>query len=192
MFKQLFKKNILILDLSKRSTGYVHLLDNEPFIGSIVFKKKVEDRDLYKDFYRIIKDLILMYNIDFVFIEDYAYSRAAGRQLYSAEVRGIVKLAVYDSIYKDLISIPISTWKAMIDNKDLLSQKKNKKTYIKHAGMYYNQNFLNADEVDAYLMYRALCLIADGKTKTDASKKIREQLIKNGVIYGSSKEADSE
>jgi Holliday junction resolvasome RuvABC endonuclease subunit len=84
---------ILALDLSLRQTGYA-IIDNNKIIKSSIIKSPVNLRGVQRLDFLLVKVTELLENIEFVVIEDYAYS-AYGSMTNLAELCGIVKYFLY-------------------------------------------------------------------------------------------------
>jgi len=84
---------ILALDLSLRQTGYA-IIDNDKIIKSSVIKSPVNLRGVQRLDFLLKQITELLDDIEFVAIEDYAYS-AYGSMTNLAELSGIVKYYLY-------------------------------------------------------------------------------------------------
>lgn len=84
---------ILALDLSLRQTGYA-IIDNDKIIKSSIIKSPVNSRGIFRLDFILKKIIELLDNIEFVVIEDYAYS-AYGSLTNLAELCGVVKYYLY-------------------------------------------------------------------------------------------------
>lgn len=84
---------ILALDLSLRQTGFA-IIDNDKIIKSSVIKSPINLRGTPRLDFILKKIIEFLDNIEFVAIEDYAYS-AYGSMTNLAELCGVVKYYLY-------------------------------------------------------------------------------------------------
>jgi Holliday junction resolvasome RuvABC endonuclease subunit len=86
---------------------------------------------------------------------------------------GVITEALYSAGVKQIHDIPVQVWKSFY--REYLPKKKTKK-YIEAAGRCTAREFRNVDEVDSYLIFRAVQYILSGYGKTESQRKMEHRL----------------
>jgi len=185
------KMNILCIDPSLSCTGlfYSGFISN----GDGVIRKT---GDKYSYINRIAKNktsakdlqlALINYDImnrtkedcDLVIMENYSFGEKKSRSItVLAEVRGVIKLALYLNGIP-YIEVPPQTWmKWSAFGKPMKkSTKKNIADYIAHGKSIYNLDYKTPDEVDATMIYVACKNYLQSLDSGVREKKVPECLI---------------
>lgn len=171
---------IMTIDPGKRKSGIFIIGEKLVWYDLIDNRKLKTEKEIYNNTNDRIDFLIKVFEIDIIVIEDYAFSRAASRQLYGAEIKGMLKNIIYKYDRKiKIIKMPIGTWKSYM-LKDILQIRNQKKSWIgpykESVRKHYGWNFKSEDVCDAYFMAKAIMLINRGVIKSKAAQKIYNQL----------------
>jgi Holliday junction resolvasome RuvABC endonuclease subunit len=172
---------IMTIDPGKRKTG-IFIFGNGFKRPYLIDNRKAEtEKEIYRNTADKLEKLIDIFQVQIVVIEDYAYSRPGSRQLYGAEIKGIIKNITYkfDRDIK-IIIMPIALWKRYVP-KDIIAIRNRKKRWIsdykKAVKEYTGFDFKTEDMADAYWMAVAVKGIMRGIVYSVAGGKIRSQLL---------------
>ncbi len=171
---------IMTVDPGKRKSG-IFIIGEKLIWPDLIDNRKLKsEKEIYNNTNDKLKFLIRVFEVDIIVIEDYAYSQAASRQLYGAEIKGMLKNIIYENDRKiKIMTISIGTWKSYM-RKDILKIRKLKKRWIvpykKAVKNNYGWDFKTEDVCDAYFMAKAILLIRKGVIKSRAAQKIHDEL----------------
>ena len=174
------KMTIMTIDPGKRKTGIFIIGEKLVWYDLIDNRKLKTEKEIYNNTNDRIDFLIEVFEIDIIIIEDYAFSLASSRQLYSAEIKGMLKNIIYKYDRKiKIIKMPIGTWKSYMV-KDILRIRNLKKRWIvpykEAVKKTYGWDFKSEDVCDAYFMAKAIMLIKMGVIKSKAAQNIYNEL----------------
>lgn len=171
---------IMTIDPGKRKSGIFIIGEKLVWYDLIDNRKLKNEKEIYNNTNDKLKFLIEVFCVDVVVIEDYAFGYAASRQLYGAEIKGMLKNIIYQQNKKiKIIKISIQLWKSYL-NKDILKIRNQKKRWVlpyrKAVKEKYGWGFITEDTCDAYFMAKAILLIKKGVIKSKAAQSIYNQL----------------
>ena len=174
------------IDPSLTSTGIC--LGTEPDVWAITCKgsKKLGDTvlDRVKRYEKLIADIlgvIQQINPGLILIEEYAYSKNMGGQMYLGEFGGILRWNLID-VTPHVVEVTASCLKKFATGKGNAP----KDVVMAHLAKNYGQVFANNDEADSFALYQmALCITGRQKPRNEPQ---REAVAK--VLSGHSHTAD--
>lgn len=169
--------NVITIDPGKYSIGYCIRTKKDLIIDSIGFKKSLSTEKIMLQLHDAILKLCAEFDLDKAFIEDYAFGTGNRKGLFgNAEIKGVIKHALYKSCC-NVVMMPIFFWKSYTPMPaKTIKGKNNHVNYIEQAETKTGKKFKNIDEVDAYLMMRALVLLKKGFIKSKYAKSVLEEL----------------
>lgn len=171
---------IMTIDPGKRKSG-IFIIGKKLIWHDLIDNRKLKtEQEIFNNTNDKLKFLIEIFCVDVIVIEDYAYGYAASRQLYGAEVKGMLKNIIYKNETKiKIIKMSILLWKSYM-RKDILKIRNLKKRWIKPyreiVKNIYGWDFKTEDVCDAYFMASAVMLILKGVIKSKAAQKIYNDL----------------
>ena len=158
---------VICIDPSLRSTG-VYTSDDLSFC----IKTKGEHSSSLLFIHEVLNEHLSSTMYDLAVVEDYAYNVKNSSSITAlGEVRGVV-LMTLNAWSIPIVDMNIQIWKSLT----LGINKKDKKHYLEWVKRLYNKVFETTDEADAYMMYKALCLIMSGKALTKGAKGLLEKI----------------
>jgi len=171
---------IMTIDPGKRKSGIFIIGEKLIWYDLIDNRKLKTDKEIFNNTNDKLQLLIEVFCVDVVVIEDYTFKMAAVRQLYGAEIKGMLKNIIYKSENNiKIITIPIGTWKSYM-KKEILKIRNLKKRWVKPyreaVKNSYGWDFKTEDVCDAYFMARTIIAIKKGIIKSKAAQKIFNQL----------------
>lgn len=166
---------ILALDLSLRQTGFA-IIDNNKIITSSIIKSPINSRGVQRlDF--ILKQIIaLLEDIEFVAIEDYAYS-AYGSMTNLAELCGVVKYYLY-KIEKPFLLLATTALKKFVMGKGNAPKEAMMISIYKK----YKIKTKSTDEADAIGLAKlayAISLMKKGELSADKYLQYENDVLSN-------------
>ncbi|KKN10910.1 hypothetical protein LCGC14_1031900 [marine sediment metagenome] len=171
---------IMAIDPGKRKSG-IFIIGNKCVWYDLIDNRKLKtEKEIFNNTNDKLNFLIEVFAVDVVIIEDYAYSLRASRQLYGAEIKGMLKNIIYKCDKKiKIIKISIGTWKSYM-RKDIFKIRNQKKRWIgpykKAVKNNYGWDFKTEDICDAYFMIKAIMSIRKGVIKSGAAQNIYNEL----------------
>ena len=147
---------IMTIDPGKRKSGIFIIGESLVWYDLIDNRKLKTEKEIYNNTNDRIKFLIEVFEIDVVVIEDYSYGSPAPRQLYGAEIKGMLKNIIHKNEKTiKIIPIAINLWKSYMV-KDILRIRNLKKRWIipykEAVKKTYGWDFKSEDVCDAYFM----------------------------------------
>ena len=170
--------NIISIDPSMRSTGVYCRVNGKEYSYSLKNPKRMTREKVLESTYSFFNALLCSAKYAFGLIEGYAYNTSNRQGLYNLiEMVGVIRLCC-SNYSVPLVTIGISTWKAMTIKHMKKNNKNQKLYYIETVATKYGKRFSTTDEADAYLIYTAakdLCKKTKGLS--DAQRKIKKEII---------------
>lgn len=164
--------NVINIDQSKTSTGVYCRVFQKDFFYRIRTKHGIPHVEALNSIFIQLSTILEMNTFDFAIMEGYAYGSPT--VTISAEVGGVIKLALGRHQIFDVLQIAPGSWKKHTIG---TIKKSPVKPYLNACYAKFLMHFTNTDEADAYMMYQAVKAI--GKTTyklTPAEVKIRNFL----------------
>lgn len=166
---------ILALDLSLRQTGYA-TINNDKIIKSSVIKSPVNSRGILRIDFILKKIIELLEDIEFVAIEDYAYS-AYGSLTNLAELCGVVKYYLY-KIEKPFLLLSTTALKKFVIGKGNAPKAAMMPAIFKK----YKIETKSTDEADAIGLAKlayAVSLMKKGELSADKYRQYENDVLSN-------------
>lgn len=166
---------ILALDLSLRQTGYAIIESNE-IVKSSVIKSPINLRGVQRLDFILVKITELLENIEFITIEDYAYS-AYGSMTNLAELCGVVKYFLY-KIKKPFLLISTTALKKFVIGKGNAPKAAMMPAIFKK----YKIETKSTDEADAIGLAKlayAVSLMKRGELSADKYLRYENDVLSN-------------
>lgn len=163
--------NVITIDYSKKCTGIFTKIDGVETSLTIRNKVKCSQEKALCNIYTQFIELLSSFRFDFGVVE---VPRNSAFQMGMFEIGGVIKLAFAQKGIP-LIPIYVQTWKTLTIKK---ADKKRVKAYLDLVEDKYKRRFKTTDEADAYMIYKAIILIAK-KTKgmTKGMLKIKDSIL---------------
>ncbi len=164
--------NVISIDQSKTSTGVYCRVFKKNFFYRVRTKHGISTGEALDSIFIQLSTILEINSFDFAIMEGYAYGSPTVTK--SAEVGGVIKLALARYKIHDILTIAPKSWK----KHTIGSISKSPITpYLQAVFDKYDLYFKNTDEADAFLMFQALKHI--GVTSwglTDADIRIKDFL----------------
>lgn len=173
--RKTISKMILALDLSLRQTGFA-IIDNDKIVSSSLIKSPVNLRGIKRLDFILQQIILLLENIEFVAIEDYAYS-AYGSLTNLAELCGVVKYYLY-KIEKPFLLISTTSLKKFVIGKGNAS----KATMMPAIFKKYKIETRSTDEADAIGLAKlayAVSLMKNNELSADRYLQYENDVLSN-------------
>jgi len=165
---------IMSVDPSLRSTGvYIH-----GDLYTIETRSKLPAEAAKENIYRTLSDLIRYRRPKICLIEDYSYQKAGGTASLTslAEVRGIIQAICFEWDCR-IVPVNIQMWKNIMSFKFAKQKKADKQIYIATAETRFpGHGFDSTDEVDAFMIYKAVEKLLHFGGNTESQKKLVNQV----------------
>lgn len=166
---------VMSVDPSLRSTG-VYIQGK---LYTIETKQKHPAEVAKKNIYNHMLSLIsgAKFQIKICLIEDYSYGKAGGTKSLTAlaEVRGLIQAVCFENNCR-VVPVNIGMWKSVMHFKHAKKTAEDKRDYIRTADDLWQQGFSSPDEVDAYMIYKAVEKLVVFGGRTEAQKKLIEEV----------------
>ncbi len=164
--------NVISIDQSKTSTGVYCRVFKKDFFYRVRTKYGISQGEALTSIFIQLSTILEMNTFDFAIMEGYAYGSPT--VTISAEVGGVIKLALSRHKINDVLQIAPGSWK----KHTIGTVKKSPiKPYLQAVSDKFKLFFDNTDEADAYMMYQAVKEIGiTHRPPTKADIKIKDFL----------------
>jgi len=171
-------KRIISIDPSLRSTG-VYCVGKLYTIATPAEKGINNTNEALENILFDIRSFVIGHKPDLCLIEDYAHGARGNAVTTIAEVKGIIKSVMFDSGIP-VIVVNISVWKDVMAFNMPKKGKGWRRNYLKRGTNKAGGalEFSSPDEVDAFLIYRAVMAIVNVGPRTDGQRNLLQEVKK--------------